>query len=314
MKKSNLFFVCGMILLSLLIFYACNSDQTTQSQFTFLNSKEAYFGLERPDSIPRLFAPGIVSTADSIEFAGTFSPDGKEFYFTSRAPEKFNRILYSRYEDKSWTAPELAPFAIQMGDFEPSMMLDGNRIYFASARPLPGTSEYNMTPDIWYADRDSTGWEKPQHFSDSMFYMSFTQNNVMYHYGTGIDRASGFICRRSMVDGVFGNRENLASTYPFFNNAHHPCIAKDENFIIFDTDKLEPNYGQLDMYVCFRQSDGSWGKPVNLGEKINTEFTEMAPFLSPDDKYLFYSTWNKQESDIFWVSAEIIETLRESTQ
>ncbi len=310
--KSN--FISGSILILVTILCGCNAKDRMETKFSFLNSEAAYFGLERPELLPKLFAPGIVSTEDSIEFAGTFSPDGKEFYFSSRAPQKFNRLVYTRYENKTWTIPELAPFAIPMGDFEPSMTPDGNRIYFASARPLPGTTEYNMTPDIWFVDRDSIGWREPQHFGDSMFYMSFTNDNTMYHYGTGVDRASGFICRRERADGVYLERENLADKYQFFNNAHHPCIAKDESFIIFDTDKLLPNYGQLDMYVCFLQPDGSWGEPINLGDKINTEFTEMAPFLSPDDKYLFYSTWNEQKSDIFWVSTEVIKKLKLSNQ
>ena len=41
-----------------------------------------YFGQPQPSMTPTVFAPGIVSTELGMEFGGTFSPDGKEFYFT----------------------------------------------------------------------------------------------------------------------------------------------------------------------------------------------------------------------------------------
>lgn len=311
MMLSKFYKPFSIALFCFILLTAC-SQQQSNSTDPFLTSTDAYLGQKPPGLTPELFAPGIVSTDDSIEFAGTFSPDGKEFYFTSRAPKKFNRLLVTKFDDSIWTAPDLPPFAVPMGDFEPSMTPDGSRIYFASARPLPGKTEYNMTPDIWFVDRDSTGWGTVQHFNDSTFYLSFTNDKTMYYHGIGANRTLGFICRRELSGDEYLEKENLAEKYEFFRNAHHPCVAKDESFLIFDSDELEPSVGELDMYVCFRQPDGTWGDPINLGDKINTELTEIAPFLSPDGKYLFYSTWSHQKSDIFWVSAEIINNLRPS--
>lgn len=48
--------------------------------------------------------------------------------------------------------------------------------------------------------------------------------------------------------------------------------------------------GTSDIYVTERQSDGSWGSPVNLGKDINTDGNEMAPYIHPDGKTLYFSS------------------------
>jgi Tol biopolymer transport system component len=46
--------------------------------------------------------------------------------------------------------------------------------------------------------------------------------------------------------------------------------------------------------------------PKNMGKNVNTEGWEMAPSLSPDGKYLFFTrrqSWNTDEpSKIYWVN------------
>ncbi len=48
--------------------------------------------------------------------------------------------------------------------------------------------------------------------------------------------------------------------------------------------------GQEDLYVVFRQNDGSWKSPTHLGSAINTEGFEMSPFLSKSLDTLYFSS------------------------
>ncbi|TYA71702.1 hypothetical protein FUA24_19275 [Seonamhaeicola marinus] len=57
----------------------------------------------------------------------------------------------------------------------------------------------------------------------------------------------------------------------------------------------------------------------NLGKKINSKYVEFSPSISPDGKYLFFSrrSWidknmKEQESDIYWVSTEIFNIIKDS--
>lgn len=63
----------------------------------------------------------------------------------------------------------------------------------------------------------------------------------------------------------------------------HPFIAPDESYLIWDSER-EGGYGGSDLYISFRKKDSSWGVAINMGDKGNI--------------------------DIYWVDAQIIETLR----
>ena len=49
--------------------------------------------------------------------------------------------------------------------------------------------------------------------------------------------------------------------------------------------------GSSDIYMS-RIIDGEYSKPENLGSNINTEFSESAPFIAPDESYLIVSVDN----------------------
>lgn len=54
----------------------------------------SYLGQKPPGLTPEMFAPGLISTKDNIEFAGTFSPDFKEFFFTRFCSQRtFHALL-----------------------------------------------------------------------------------------------------------------------------------------------------------------------------------------------------------------------------
>ncbi|NBY40231.1 MAG: hypothetical protein EBQ66_04885 [Flavobacteriia bacterium] len=68
--------------------------------------------------------------------------------------------------------------------------------------------------------------------------------------------------------------------------ATNGCETGD--FIVFITDRKADVTG-LDMYTATR-SDGAYGTATALPKPLNTEGNETTPFLSPDGKYLFFSS------------------------
>ena len=65
-----------------------------------------------------------------------------------------------------------------------------------------------------------------------------------------------------------------------------PCVSSDGRELYF----VSRRSGNADIYRCLRNADGSWGEPQNIGEPINTSGTEMAPFLHPDGRTLYFSS------------------------
>jgi outer membrane protein OmpA-like peptidoglycan-associated protein/tetratricopeptide (TPR) repeat protein len=67
------------------------------------------------------------------------------------------------------------------------------------------------------------------------------------------------------------------------------CLSPDGNTIYFISDR-KGGFGGKDIWTCRKQSDGNWGKPENLGPKINTSLNEESPFVTKDGKTLYFSS------------------------
>lgn len=65
-----------------------------------------------------------------------------------------------------------------------------------------------------------------------------------------------------------------------------PSLSLDGNELFFASRRN----GNADLYHCFRDENGQWSEPENLGPMINTKGTEMAPFIHPDGKTLYFSS------------------------
>jgi peptidoglycan-associated lipoprotein len=69
----------------------------------------------------------------------------------------------------------------------------------------------------------------------------------------------------------------------------HPAISPDGLTLYFVSD-MPGGLGENDIWKVTRTSEtGSWGKPVNLGEEINTPGNELYPFVH-DDGSLYFSS------------------------
>jgi len=90
------------------------------------------------------------------------------------------------------------------------------------------------------------------------------------------------------------------------SNETHACVTKDGNTIYFTSDR-KGGLGGFDIYKSSVNEKGVWGDPVNLGTEINTPFNEATPFLSDDEKYLFFSSEGHNGMggyDVFYVNLE----------
>ena len=70
------------------------------------------------------------------------------------------------------------------------------------------------------------------------------------------------------------------------------CISPDGKTIFFISER-NGGFGRADIWMSKRINKKEWGKPINLGPEINSEFDEVGAFLSPDGKTLFFSSNGK---------------------
>ncbi len=68
-----------------------------------------------------------------------------------------------------------------------------------------------------------------------------------------------------------------------------PSISSDGRSLYFASDR-QGTKGKLDLWVSHLSDQGYWSTPKNLGDVINTEEDDAAPFIHPDGKTLYFSS------------------------
>ncbi|MCX6829827.1 MAG: dockerin type I domain-containing protein [candidate division Zixibacteria bacterium] len=271
-----------------------------------------YLGQLPPDSIPVVFAPGIISKTGYIEFASCFDPALNEFYFTRRGGElPENRIFFTKKTDGVWSTPAIAPFAGDYMTFEPFISPDGLTLLFGSAQPC-GYCQNLMRTNIWHFDKTESGWsdiqppEEPFCLIPTMFPTVSLNGNMYFTYAT-----QGAIYMSEYVGGAYEPPVRLSSAINKGYSTAHSYIAPDESYMIFDSEGRSDGFGAEDLYISFKNPDGSWTESVNLGNQINTSGIEFCPNVSPDGKYLFFSrVISSTEFEIYWCDTEFIDKWR----
>jgi len=286
MRKFISLFLTGFICLS-----------CTQTKKSFLESKNAYFGLNPPGLIPEVFAPGIVSDSTWAEHCQVaISPKGDEIYWSKFAEGVPEQIYFSKFINNNWTRPKLADFI--KGDLS---NLNG--------QPTLGYI------DAWYVEREDNGWSKPINVGQPFNTEGddrppiITEKGNAYTMGRNFAKDKVHYLRFNYTDGKF-SLPTTVSTYKDSPYWWPLYISPDETYIIFPS-ATEDGFGRLDLYICFKDKNDMWGKPINLGPEINTKVSERFPVVSPDGKYLFFMR-HTESWDIFWVSTEIFDKLRKS--
>lgn len=69
----------------------------------------------------------------------------------------------------------------------------------------------------------------------------------------------------------------------------HAAVSPDGQTLYF-TSNRNGGKGGLDIYSCKRLPSGQWALAQNIGEPVNSEYDEDAPFMHPDGKTLFFSS------------------------
>lgn len=273
-----------------------------------------YFGQVPPGNIPKIFAPGIVSLPGRFERTPAFSLDGKEFFFTVTTPSFVPIIMHMKVENDEWTDADTAFFAKVGNNTEPFFAPpDGQKLFFASNRP-PGSPPYNF--DIWMIERTEDGWTDPQHLGSEVnsgssdYHPSVTSDGTLYFVSTRSGNPD--IYKANYINGIYSEAENLGTAINTGYKEWDPYISSDESFLIFKSDR-PGGYGDLDGYICFKNEDGSWSQPENMGPTLNTQYVDDIGDISLDGKYLFFARRTAEEMDIYWVDAAIIEQFRPAT-
>jgi len=178
----------------------------------------------------------------------------------------------------------------------PVFSSDGNRMYFTRANHPSNIGGLRDKGDIWYATFNEGKWSNPIHAGaiinndkwNSVVGFSSDGNSMILHHHYQDDRQGlsisqkkndGWTIPTSLKIPYFLNRSNIQSG----------SVSSDGGTILLSIESYNTKGGE-DIYVLFRQNNGSWSDPKNLGVVINTAYQEISPYLAEDNKTLFFAS------------------------
>lgn len=287
----------------ILLFSMVTMSSNSHSQDISLGPLHPYLGQKPPGLTPQPFALGIVNTEKWGDSVG-FSPDMNTIYI--------KRWRHSREVEQ----PESHIFKNVDNQWHKTVMPDNMLKPFYSP---DGQTQYHRSK---YRECTSDGWSEwkslgPQFEEIRIMGLTVSaKGTLVFDENARHKDGYGTLFYSRLINGKREDPKPLPKEINTGRWNAHPFIAPDESYILWDGERAD-GYGEADLFTSFRQKDGSWSDAINLGNAINTEVREGAPVVSPDGKYLFFNRMvtrndgsGKQQSDVFWVSTQVIEDLK----
>lgn len=294
--------------------YTCIVLLITYIHLTSCNNYK-YLGQKPPKDIPQVFAPDFISLDGRNEEVITFSPDGKEIYYSIEFyPDPTPSFtLFTVYENGQWTIPDTVSYSKGRRTSEPFMTHNGNRIYYFANN----IEEQKGALDICYSQRLTHGWSEPISLDTppNALYPHFTLHPcIVSDTSIYFSAHDGAISKSRYRNGRYLEVEVLDPPINTLNSAESECwgdayVTPDEKIIIFRSDR-PGGFGGSDLYIAYKLKNHEWSEPINLGPHINTASDELSGDLTPDGKYLTFS----RNGDIYWVSSHFIKYLKEKVK
>lgn len=211
----------------------------------------------------------------------------------------------------------------EYNEINPLIAPDGKTLYFARISHPNNTHGDKGSQDIWYADLDpaSNKWGPARRMGFPLnkeeyncAYSITPDGNTMLvkgQYANGNYETRGFSISKRTASGWSPPQKLDIPNYAGMSKGQFDCgFMSADGKVLLMAFSEKKNSKEDDIYVSFRQKDGSWSKPMNLGAEVNTGDTETTPFLAPDGATLYFSSNRPggQGSNDIYVSKRVDKT------
>jgi hypothetical protein len=252
------------------------------------------------------FLPQIFSQFPNVRDIA-ISSDGDEIYFSVQSYQnEISVIAWVRKENNVWSDPEITSFSGKYFDIEPFLSSDGLKLFYSSNRPLENSNS-TKDFDIWYVQRENknSGWSKPINVGEPInsdkneFYPSIANNNNFYftcdERGT---KGKDDIFFSQWKNGKYSEPISLSDSINSEGYEFNAFIAPDESYILFTAHQREDGFGSGDLYISYKNQNGSWEKAKNLGKQINSAQMDYCPFVDTKTNTLYFTSKRSSVNNI----------------
>ena len=305
-------------------------DNKKSDGYVYKQLADSYYNMFNADEAAKWYAKATETNQDGetyYRYAQMLKANGK-YEEANKQMQKFASLLPNDQRAKTFQEnPNYIPRLLSKdklfdvktttantdkSDF--GAVLYGNSLYFTSARNA-SKKEYgwNKEPflDIYKADYNTDGTitnaagitDLNSKFHDGPVTISADGNTI--YFASDSFRESSFekdkknklkLGRNNIFKATKdGDKWVLITSLPFNSNEYstsNPSVSRDGKTLYFSSN-MPGSIGGVDIWKVAVNTDGTYGKPENLGAKVNTEGNESFPFIADDNVTLYFASSGK---------------------
>ena len=263
--------------------------------------------------------PAINSPWD--DYKAILSPDGDQFYFTSRrrySPKQLPNRYDGKYEEDVYVSvgegngwsPAVRldkPVNTRYNDAALAISPDGKELYVYNGKKGNGDIlSYKKKNGLWakpvkVTAKINSRWQESSLCisadSNTVYFVS--QHKKLTHGGKDI-----FVVHRG-PDGIWSDPEPLDTTVNTVWDEESPWISADGRTLYFSS-QGHNSMGGFDVFRTTMGEDGRWSPPVNMGVPLNTPDDDLFYCPSPTDSMTAWISGIREEThglkDIYQVT------------
>jgi tetratricopeptide (TPR) repeat protein len=289
----------------------------------------------------------VITNAGSLintsypEYAPCISPDGKMLVFTSRRGDtkgggidvNFDHLYYSdiyistwNEESKEWNEAQPIDGKVntEFHDGGLSFTSTGElliyRNIFGATRSgdiyiskMSSSGKWGAPREVF--DRDKVGKKKLNKLVNSTYFessASMTADGNYFYFVSerpgGQGQADIYYIKKSGRE--WSEPKNIGAGINTDSDEKCVFIHPSGNLLFFSSNGYAESLGSYDLYYCYKEGNGAWSKPINMGYPINTVNEEKTISVSADGKTAYvgayYSKDSRGDADIFMIDISFL--------
>jgi hypothetical protein len=276
------------------------------------------------------------------EYAPCISPDGKMLVLTSRRGDtkgggidvNFDHLYYSdiyistwNEETKEWNEAQAIDGKVNTEFHDGGLSFTNSgelliyRNIFGATRSgdiyiskLSSSGKWGAPREVF--DRDKVGNKKLNKLVNSTYFESSASMTADGNYFYFVSERPG---GQGQADIYYIKKSGREWSEPtnigagINTNSDEKCvfIHPSGNLLFFSSNGYAESLGSYDLYYCYKESNGAWSKPINMGYPINTVNEEKTISVSADGKTAYvgayYSKDSRGDADIFMIDISFLQ-------
>ena len=250
-----------------------------------------------PDFFPNTFFTLGKLEMKAAKFADALAHFEKYLSYPRINPDnrKATQVFIERCRFAKHAMENPVPFKpVNLGDsvntkdaeYSPAISADDQTLYF--------TKQINRQEDIYFSEKKDGKWSMAKAVGpginteeqEGALCISADGQNMFFVGIHSFERPDIYMVKK--IGSRWTKPVKMDAPVNTAAGESQPSISSDGKILYFCSNRAG-GYGKIDIWKSYRNNDGSWSQPINLGPEINTAENDQSPFIHPDN-HTFYFT------------------------